>query len=75
LLNRFDSPDGLQRYPRLELRAMVSSLLFHASVPLGYPPETPPNLTISPAPFLRVSSTRTLDPRLISWIWWRAGWA
>ena len=40
LLHRLDSPDRLQRYPRLELRTVVPSLLFHVSVGLGYTPET-----------------------------------
>jgi hypothetical protein len=61
LLHSFDSPDGLQRYPRFELRAVVSSLLFHVSVPLGYTPETSPKLTISLAPFQRATS-KTSSP-------------
>jgi hypothetical protein len=56
LLHRFDSPDGLQRHPLLELRTVVSSLLFLVSVPLGYTPETSPKRTISLAPFQRATS-------------------
>jgi hypothetical protein len=38
------------------LPAVVSSLLFHVSVPLGYTPETSPKLTISLAPLQRATS-------------------
>jgi hypothetical protein len=56
LLHRFDSPDCLQRYPRLELRTVISSFLFHISVVLGYTPQSYQKLTISLAPFQRATS-------------------
>ena len=40
LLHRFHSCERLKRDPRLELRTVVSSLLFHLSVGFGYTPET-----------------------------------
>jgi len=56
LLHRFHSLERLKRDSRLELRTVVSSLLFHVSVGFGYTPETFRKLTISLAPFQRATS-------------------
>ncbi len=56
LLHRPESPDRPQHSPRLALRAVEPFLRIHASVGLGYTPETSQKLTSSLATDQRTTS-------------------